>query len=60
MVLALCGREASELKRVKELEERNARFKHMYANSALELDTEKYIIEKKSKALQKKRIIEDL
>lgn len=35
--------EATELKRVKELEEENARLKRMYA----ELDTAKYIIEKK-------------
>ena len=41
------GMEASELKRVKELEEENARLKRMYANLALELDTAKYIIEKK-------------
>jgi putative transposase len=41
------GMEASELKRIKELEEENARLKKMYANLALELDTAKYIIEKK-------------
>ncbi|GIK70428.1 MAG: transposase [Bacteroidota bacterium] len=41
------GMEASELKRVKELEEENSRLKRMYANLALELDTAKYIIEKK-------------
>ena len=41
------GMEASELKRIKELEEENARFKRMYANLAMELDTAKYIIEKK-------------
>ncbi len=41
------GMEASELKRVKELEEENAKLKRMYANLALELDTAKYIIEKK-------------
>ena len=41
------GMEATELKRVKELEEENARFKRMYANLAMELDTAKYIIEKK-------------
>ncbi len=41
------GMEASELKKVKELEEENARLKRMYANLALELDTAKYIIEKK-------------
>ncbi len=41
------GMEASELKRVKELEEENAKLKRMYANLALELDTTRYIIEKK-------------
>ncbi len=41
------GMEASELKRVKELEEYNARLKRMYANLAMELDVAKYIIEKK-------------
>jgi putative transposase len=41
------GMEASELKRIKELEEENARLKRMYANLAMELDTAKYIIEKK-------------
>jgi putative transposase len=38
------GMEASELKRVKELEEENARLKRMYANPAMELDVAKYII----------------
>ena len=41
------GMEASELKRIKELEEENARLKKMYANLAIELDVAKYIIEKK-------------
>ena len=41
------GMEASELKRVKELEEENARLKRMYANLAMELDLAKYLIEKK-------------
>ena len=41
------GMEASELKRVKELEEENARLKRMYANLVMELDVAKYIIEKK-------------
>jgi putative transposase len=41
------GMEASELKRVKELEDENARLKRMYANLAMELDVAKYIIEKK-------------
>ena len=34
------GMEASELKRVKELEEENARLKRMYANLAMELDVQ--------------------
>jgi len=41
------GMEASELKRIKELEEENARLKRMYANLAMELDVAKYLIEKK-------------
>jgi putative transposase len=41
------GMEASELKRIKELEEENSRLKRMYANVAMELDVAKYIIEKK-------------
>jgi putative transposase len=41
------GMEASELKRIKELEEENAKLKKMYANLALELDTAKYLLEKK-------------
>ena len=41
------GLEASELKKIKELEEENARLKKMYANLAMELDVAKYIIEKK-------------
>ena len=41
------GMEASEPKRIKELEEENTRLKRMYANLAMELDTAKYIIEKK-------------
>jgi putative transposase len=41
------GMEASELKRIKELEEENTRLKRMYANLAMELDTAKYIIGKK-------------
>ena len=41
------GMEASELKRIKELEEENSRLKRMYANVSMELDVAKYIIEKK-------------
>ena len=41
------GMEATELKRIKELEEENARLKRMYTNLAMELDVAKYIIEKK-------------
>jgi putative transposase len=41
------GMAASELKRIKELEEENARLKRMYSNLAMELDVAKYIIEKK-------------
>ena len=41
------GMEASELKKVKKLEEENAKLKRMYTDLALELDMAKYIIEKK-------------
>lgn len=41
------GMNAKELKRIKELEEENARLKKMYANLALDLEMAKYIIEKK-------------
>lgn len=41
------GMEATELKKVKQLEEENAKLKRMYADLALELDMAKYIIEKK-------------
>ncbi len=41
------GMEASELKRIKELEEENSRLKKMYANVSMELDVARYIIEKK-------------
>lgn len=41
------GMDAKELKRVRELEEENSKLKRMYANLALELETAKYIIEKK-------------
>ena len=41
------GMEASELKRVKQLEEENAKLKRTYADLAIELDMAKYIIEKK-------------
>lgn len=46
------GLEASELRRIKELEEENAKLKRMYANLALDLETARYIIEKSSKALR--------
>ena len=39
--------DASEMKRIKDLEEENQRLKRMYANLAMELDVAKYIIEKK-------------
>ncbi len=41
------GLESKELKRIKELEDENARLKKMYANLALDLDVAKHIIEKK-------------
>lgn len=41
------GMDASELKKVKQLEEENAKLKRMYADLALQLDIAKHIIEKK-------------
>lgn len=41
------GMSASELKRLKELEEENRKLKHMYAELALDLKVAKEIIEKK-------------
>lgn len=41
------GLEASELKRLKQLEEENARLKRMYANLALDLEAARWVIEKK-------------
>jgi putative transposase len=38
------GMDATDLKRVKELEEENQKPKRVYANHAIELDTAKYII----------------
>ena len=43
------GKEASELTKIKELEQENDRLKRMYANLARELDVAKYIIEKSPK-----------
>ena len=45
------GMEASELKKVKKLEEENAKLKWMCTDLALELDMAKYIIEKKLQSL---------
>ena len=41
------GMEGTELKRIKEVEEENARLKRMYANLAMDLDVAKYLLEKK-------------
>jgi putative transposase len=41
------GMTATELKKLKALEEENAKLKRMYANLALDLEAAKYIIEKK-------------
>ena len=41
------GMQASELKKLKELEQENSKLKRMYADLALELDMAKYVIEKK-------------
>ena len=41
------GYDAKELRRIKELEEENSKLKRMYANLALDMETAKWIIEKK-------------
>ena len=41
------GMESGELKRLKQLEEENAKLKRMYANLALDLEAARYIIGKK-------------
>lgn len=41
------GMDATELKRLKELEEENRKLKHMYAELALDLKVAREIIEKK-------------
>ena len=41
------GMDLSMMTRLKELEAENARLKRMYANLALDLDTAKYLLEKK-------------
>ncbi|MBC7720435.1 MAG: hypothetical protein H7068_00330 [Pedobacter sp.] len=45
---------ATELKRIKKLEEENAKLKLIYANLAMELDTVKWIIEKSFKAYEQR------
>lgn len=47
------GMDASELKRVKELEEENARLKRIVATQALEIDAVKHVLEKKYGGLGK-------
>jgi len=41
------GLEASELKRLKHLEEENSKLKRMYAELALDLEAARWVIEKK-------------
>lgn len=41
------GMEANEIKRMKELEEENARLKRIVANQMLEIDAIKHVLEKK-------------
>lgn len=41
------GMEATDLKRLKALEQENSKLKRMYANLALDLEAAKYVIEKK-------------
>lgn len=47
------GMDVNELKRVKDLEEENARLKRIVANQALEIDAVKYVLEKKYGGLGK-------
>lgn len=47
------GMEASELKRLKALEEENAKLKRMYAELALDLEAARWVIEKSCKVLPK-------
>ena len=47
------GMDVNELKRVKELEDENARLKRIVANQALEIDAVKYVLEKKYGGLGK-------
>lgn len=55
------GMEASELKKMKELEEENARLKRMYANLAMELDVAKYTNRKKAlKPCDKREIVDQI
>ena len=49
------GLDASQLKRLKELEEENSKLKKMYANLALENDILREVIEKKSEARSAQR-----
>jgi putative transposase len=41
------GKEASEVKQVKQLEEENAKLKRMYADLAIELDMAKYFADRR-------------
>jgi putative transposase len=52
--------EASELKKVKQLEEENAKLKRMYAELALELDMAKYVIKKALKPCVKRALVREL
>ncbi|UII24663.1 IS3 family transposase [Fulvivirga maritima] len=55
------GMDASELRKLKELEEENRRLKHMHAELALDLKLAKEIIEKKPlKPCQKKQLVTEI
>ncbi|UII30912.1 IS3 family transposase [Fulvivirga ulvae] len=55
------GMEASELRKLKDLEEENRRLKHMYAELALDLKLAKEIIEKKPlKPCHKKQLVKEV
>jgi len=51
------GMEASDIKRLKELEDENRRLKQMYADLSLENRDLKDVIEKKLKSLEKRELV---
>lgn len=54
------GMDVNELKRVKDLEEENARLKKIVANQVLEIDAIKYILEKSTEACREVKLCKDV